>query len=241
MTEMSFMLLKSILLFFLEIVKIFTIKHIAIWIWKNSLSTNPPRKFNLKEDAYPLYNKLGTDRLRNHFHISSYPDPFSIDYISLNKMSQSFRHWTKIRAWKISYNEINLIVNKYRTNGRGSGYLLSSTSNVSTTSFSWTVRDRCRLQSDGTNARAWIIKLDRLVIRQTYSRQAASKSLCQSFPREWNFKHSEWRSLFMNKVSPEKERKKNDLKHNVETFFCIIKFLSIQLFTYLPRCKDISF
>lgn len=59
-------------------IKFFTIKNIAIWI--SSLSTNPPRKF--EEDTFLLYNKLGIDTLRNHFHISSYRSLFYRLYFS---------------------------------------------------------------------------------------------------------------------------------------------------------------
>lgn len=88
---MSFMLLKSILsrrilLFFLKIIK-FLQSNISQFEFEKILFLQILQG-NLILKRTP-YNKLRIDRLRNHFHISSYPDPFSIDYISpaLNKMS----------------------------------------------------------------------------------------------------------------------------------------------------------
>lgn len=94
-TEISFTLLKIILLrryrfskreiLLQKSLNFFTIENIAIWI--SSLSTNPPRKFDIEGDTSLLCNKLGIGTLRNHFHISSYRSLFHRFLLASNEIS----------------------------------------------------------------------------------------------------------------------------------------------------------
>lgn len=194
-TEISFTLLKIILLrryrfskreiLLQKSLNFFTIENIAIWI--SSLSTNPPRKFDIEGDTSLLCNKLGIGTLRNHFHISSYRSLFHRFLLASNEISftllNSRRGYepSKISQWNwLIKKEIESILLRWR-------HRISIELNVPTfllfpepCSIDCPVHNRTRR----TNARGWIIKLDSFVIRQTRSRQA-SKSLCQSFPREW--------------------------------------------------------